>query len=152
MVKPPVVHLAGMLRALGRYVDTDAWTWLLRPDRAGRSSGRPTSPAGTTPAGSTPRGCGPAGTSSTTCSTSSRVDAWDEQLQHHRDAPRKRSPARSPPGAIRRCATSTAAELLDFARRAEKRSSPTGSSGPYRAMRQNALLQLIGVSPDLILQ
>ena len=24
--------------------------------------------------------------------------------------------------------------------------------GPYRAMRQNALLQLIGISPDLILQ
>ncbi len=24
--------------------------------------------------------------------------------------------------------------------------------GPYRAMRQNALLQLIGISPDVILQ
>jgi uncharacterized protein (DUF1800 family) len=29
MVKPPVVYLAGLLRALKRGVDTEAWTWLL---------------------------------------------------------------------------------------------------------------------------
>jgi uncharacterized protein (DUF1800 family) len=28
MVKPPVVQAAGMLRAVGRGVDTDAWAWL----------------------------------------------------------------------------------------------------------------------------
>ncbi|WP_205698292.1 DUF1800 family protein [Conexibacter sp. SYSU D00693] len=28
MVKPPVVHVAGMLRARGRGVDTEAWSWL----------------------------------------------------------------------------------------------------------------------------
>ena len=28
MVKPPVVQAAGMLRAVGRGVDTDAWSWL----------------------------------------------------------------------------------------------------------------------------
>jgi uncharacterized protein (DUF1800 family) len=28
MVKPPAVYLAGMLRALGRPVDTESWTWL----------------------------------------------------------------------------------------------------------------------------
>jgi uncharacterized protein (DUF1800 family) len=28
MVKPPVVYLAGMLRATGRGIDTEAWTWL----------------------------------------------------------------------------------------------------------------------------
>jgi uncharacterized protein (DUF1800 family) len=28
MVKPPAVYLAGMLRALGRGVDTDSWTWI----------------------------------------------------------------------------------------------------------------------------
>ncbi len=27
MVKPPVVQLAGMLRGIGRYIDTDAWAW-----------------------------------------------------------------------------------------------------------------------------
>ena len=28
MVKPPVVQVAGMLRSLGRYIDTAAWAWL----------------------------------------------------------------------------------------------------------------------------
>jgi hypothetical protein len=28
MVKPPVVYNAGLLRALGRGIDTSAWTWL----------------------------------------------------------------------------------------------------------------------------
>jgi uncharacterized protein (DUF1800 family) len=28
MVKPPVVYVAGMLRATGRGIDTEAWTWL----------------------------------------------------------------------------------------------------------------------------
>ena len=28
MVKPPVVYIAGMLRAIGRGVDTDSWTWI----------------------------------------------------------------------------------------------------------------------------
>ena len=27
MVKPPVVQLAGMLRGMGRYIDTDDWAW-----------------------------------------------------------------------------------------------------------------------------
>ena len=27
MVKPPIVQLAGMLRGIGRYIDTDVWAW-----------------------------------------------------------------------------------------------------------------------------
>jgi uncharacterized protein (DUF1800 family) len=27
MVKPPIVQIAGMLRGMGRYIDTDAWAW-----------------------------------------------------------------------------------------------------------------------------
>jgi uncharacterized protein (DUF1800 family) len=27
MVKPPIVQIAGMLRAIGRFIDTDAWVW-----------------------------------------------------------------------------------------------------------------------------
>jgi hypothetical protein len=44
------------------------------------------------------------------------------------------------------------AELLDFARRAETLAVANWQQGPYRALRQNALLQLIGISPDVILQ
>ena len=28
MVKPPIVYLAGILRALGRGIDNEAWVWL----------------------------------------------------------------------------------------------------------------------------
>jgi hypothetical protein len=41
---------------------------------------------------------------------------------------------------------------LDFGRRSEALAVADWQQGPYRAMRQNALLQLIGISPDLILQ
>ena len=44
------------------------------------------------------------------------------------------------------------AELLDFSQRAEKLAVASWQRGPYRAMRQNALLQLIGIGPDTILQ
>jgi uncharacterized protein (DUF1800 family) len=27
MVKPPIVQIAGMLRGIDRYIDTDAWVW-----------------------------------------------------------------------------------------------------------------------------
>ena len=27
MVKPPIVQIAGMLRGVGRFIDTDAWVW-----------------------------------------------------------------------------------------------------------------------------
>ncbi|HEY6477010.1 MAG TPA: DUF1800 family protein, partial [Polyangia bacterium] len=27
MVKPPIVQIAGMLRSIGRFIDTDSWAW-----------------------------------------------------------------------------------------------------------------------------
>jgi hypothetical protein len=44
------------------------------------------------------------------------------------------------------------AELLDLAGRSENLIAANWQNGPFRAMRQNALLQLIGVSPDMVLQ
>jgi uncharacterized protein (DUF1800 family) len=44
MTKPPVVFLAGMLRATGRGVDTEAWSWLA--DEAGQQLFRPPNVAG----------------------------------------------------------------------------------------------------------
>ena len=123
----------------------------LRTGRAGRSSGRPTSPAGTTPAGSTPRGCGRAGTSSTTPSTASPSTPGAAPTAPPRP-PTKRWPGRSPPGARRRCATSTGPSCSTSPAAPRQLVTANWQQGPYRAMRQNALLQLIGVSPDLILQ
>ena len=111
----------------------------LRPGRPGRSSGRPTSPAGTTRAGSTPRGCGPAGTSSTTPSTTIALDPWDERLQRRPRPPKKRWRRRSPPGARPALRDEHRAELLDFAqpRRAADRRQlaerPLPGDAPERA-------------------
>ena len=52
MVKPPIVQIAGMLRAIGRYIDTDAWVW--ESSLVGQTPFYPrTSPAGKLTAGST---------------------------------------------------------------------------------------------------
>ena len=61
MVKPPVVYTAGLLRGLGRGIDTTAWVWLAS-GTGQRLFIRRTSPAGTTSAGSTrPRSAGAGG-------------------------------------------------------------------------------------------
>ena len=150
MVKPPVVQLAGMLRALGRYVDTDAWTWLCEP--AGQVLFRPPNVSGW---------------DDTRWLDTSRmrarwnivhyaldeisVDAWNGAYSATESADEALARALASWGspALR---PEHRAELLDFAQRAEKKAVANWQRGPYRAMRQNALLQLIGVSPDMILQ
>ncbi len=44
MVKPPIVQIAGMLRAIGRFIDTDAWVW--ESDIAGQPPFYPPNVAG----------------------------------------------------------------------------------------------------------
>ena len=150
MVKPPVVQLAGMLRALGRYIDTDAWTWLC--EQAGQVLFWPPNVSGW---------------DDTRWLDTSRmrarwnivdyaldgvsVDAWDDDYSTTETADEALARAVASWGspALR---DEHRAELLDFARRAEKLVLANWQQGPYRALRQNALLQLIGVSPDLILQ
>ena len=66
--------------------------------------------------------------------------------------PRKRWPGRVASWGSPALRDEHRAELLDFASRGEKLVVADWQKGPYRAMRQNALLQLIGVSPDMILQ
>ena len=150
MVKPPVVHLAGMLRSLGRGIDTEAWTWLC--DEAGQLLFWPPNVSGW---------------DDTRWLDTSRmrarwnivhyaldgisVDAWGAPY----------STTETPEEALARALGSWGgpslrpehrAELLDFCRRAEALAVADWQQGPYRAMRQNALLQLIGISPDVILQ
>ena len=150
MVKPPVVQLAGMLRALGRGVDTDAWIWLSDP--AGQVLFRPPNVSGW---------------DDTRWLDTSRMRArWnivDYVLEEI--APEiwngTYSTTESAEEALNRALTTWGspalrpehqAELLDFSRRTEKLIVANWQRAPYRAMRQNALLQLIGVSPDTILQ
>jgi hypothetical protein len=150
MVKPPVVQLASMMRALGRYVDTDAWRWLCEP--AGQVLYWPPNVAGW---------------DDVRWLDTSRMRArWnivdyvlDEVSVDAWGAPY--STTETPEEALDRALATWGspelrpehrAELLEFARRAEKTIVANWQKGPYRAMRQNALLHLIGISPDLILQ
>ncbi|HET6997213.1 MAG TPA: DUF1800 family protein [Solirubrobacterales bacterium] len=150
MVKPPVVQLAGMLRALGRPIDTEAWIWLCDP--AGQVLFRPPNVSGWD--------------DSRWLDTSRMrarwnlvhyaldeisVDAWNGSY----------STTESPEEALNRALASWGSpalrgehrsELLEFAQRAENQILATWQRGPYRAMRQNALLQLIGICPDTVLQ
>lgn len=150
MVKPPTVQLASMLRRIGRPVDTDAWTWLMEP--TGQVLFWPPNVSGWD--------------DNRWLDTSRMrarwnvvdyvleelsVDAWDGTY----------STTETPEEALARALAAwgnpelrqdTYAELLDLARRVEWTITAKWQRGPYRAMRQNALLQLIGVSPDLILQ
>ena len=79
------------------------------------------------------------------------VDAWNDEYSATETAEEALSRALGSWGAPA-LRDEHRAELLDFARRSEKLAIAKWQQGPYRAMRQNALLQLIGVSPDLVLQ
>jgi uncharacterized protein (DUF1800 family) len=150
MVKPPVVHLASMLRAVGRYIDTAAWIGLCfeagqllfwPPNVSGWDDTRWLDTARMrarwnmvdTLIGSVaydPEGAPYSKTETAEEAVHRALAAWGrpEVQPAHR------------------------AELLDFARRTEAMIAASGRPGTYRGLRQNALLQLIGVSPDLVLQ
>jgi hypothetical protein len=150
MVKPPVVQLAGMLRSLGRGIDTYAWVWLC--EQAGQLLFYPPNVSGW---------------DDTRWLDTSRmrarwdivayaldgisVDAWNGEYSATETAEEALSRALASWGTppLR---DEHRAELLDFAQRSEKLAIAEWQQGPYRAMRQNALLQLIGISPDLALQ
>jgi hypothetical protein len=150
MVKPPVVHLAGMLRALGRPIDTEAWVWLC--DQAGQQLFWPPNVSGWD--------------DSRWLDTSRMrarwhlvtyvleevsTDPWNEPYKV--DETPKEALARALAGwGSPALSEEHRAELLDLARRSESLIVASWQKEPYRAMRQNALLQLIGISPDVILQ
>jgi hypothetical protein len=150
MVKPPVVHLAGMLRALGRHIDTEAWTWLCDP--AGQVLFWPPNVSGWD--------------DNRWLDTSRMrarwnivnyalqgisVDAWNDPYSTTETADEALQRALASWGmpALR---DEHRTELRAFAQRAELLAIAGWQQGPYRAMRQNGLLQLIGISSDLILQ
>ncbi len=150
MVKPPVVHLASMLRAVGRGIDTTAWIELC--EEAGQLLFWPPNVSGW---------------DDTRWLDTARMRArWnivDEVIagiayDHFGDPYSETETAEEAVGRALAAWGSPEvrpahrAELLDFAARTEGLIAASGAPGPYRGLRQNALLQLIGVSPDLVLQ
>jgi hypothetical protein len=150
MVKPPVVQLAGMLRRLGRYVDTDAWTWLC--EQAGQVLFRPPNVSGWDDARWLDTSRMRARWNIVHYAVDNiAVDNWDGTYSTTETADEALTRAIASWGtpALR---DEHRAELLGFAQRSEKLVAAGWQKGPYRAMRQNALLQLIGIGPDTILQ
>jgi uncharacterized protein (DUF1800 family) len=152
MVKPPVVQLATMLRATGQYIDTTAWTWLC--DLAGQQLFWPPNVAGW---------------DDTRWLDTSRMGArwnivsyvlegiaanpWDSKhpytaVENPEEAVNKALAAWGNP----EVRPEHRAQLIAFAQRAEGLIKADWQKTSYRGLRQNALLQLIGVSPDTLLQ
>jgi uncharacterized protein (DUF1800 family) len=150
MVKPPVVQLATMLRALGRPVDTDSWVWLC--ELAGQRLFWPPNVSGWDDNRWLDTSRMRARWNMVTYALEEvSVDAWSDDY----------STTETPEEALARAVAAWGSpelrsehreELLDFSRRSEKLILANWQKGPYRALRQNALLQLIGVSPETILQ
>jgi uncharacterized protein (DUF1800 family) len=146
MVKPPVVYLASLLRATGRFVDTEAWTWL--SEQAGQMLFWPPNVAGW----DDDRWLDTSRTRArwlliTYVVEHSWFDPWNEPY----DA------AEAPEPALEKALAAwdypplraeDHAELLRFARDAWSGVTAGWQQSPARAMRQNALRQLIAISPD----
>ena len=150
MVKPPVVQLAGMLRALGRGIDTTAWVWLC--DEAGQQLFWPPNVSGWDDSRWLDTSRMRARWNTVDYAVGDIVvDAWNDPYSETESAEEALARALASWGspALR---DEHRAELLDFGRRCERLAIADWQYGPFRAMRQNALLQLIGIGPDSILQ
>ena len=143
MVKPPVVYTAGLLRGIGRAVDTDDWVWLdalagqqlfYPPNVAGWDDTRwldtATFRARWMTAG---RALGPYRISTKT--------------QEPRDAQALLDKARSFLGDPD-LGDETVAALRDFASRALTDANQSWKRAQYPSLIENALRQLIAISPD----
>ena len=146
MVKPPVVYIAGLLRARGRGIDTDSWTWI--SDLAGQRLFDPPNVAGWDETRwldtSTLRGRWIAAQRIT------REDVLETDVPY--------DTTENAAAAVDRAleywgnpliTNATRAELEGFAGRVEALIDRTWKQSQYRSLRQNALRMLVATSPDL---
>jgi hypothetical protein len=151
MVIPPVVYTAGLLRAVGRGVDTTAWTWLATftgqrlfypPNVAGWDDTRWLDT-------STMRG---RWLTANYALMKQSINPWVPGGTPTYDT------TEDPATAVTRAmavlgnpslSPETQQVIADFATSSVSPTAPSWARGPHRAMRQNALRQLIATSPDL---
>lgn len=148
MMKPPVVFVAGMLRRLERGIETADWWWICRdagqhlfrpPDVSGWDDTRWLD-TGTVRA----RWAGVAKCLGKNYLTGAAASAYDPQEDAQTAVTRALAFWKGPP-----LSDETRAELLEFARTCLPAVMTSSQRGYYRALRQNALRQLIAASPDL---
>jgi hypothetical protein len=146
MVKPPTVQIAGMLRALGRGIDTEAWIWL--SERAGQRVFYPPNVSGWE--------------ESKWLDTSTLQGRWliasyafkPSVADPQKDYPYQDSPQQALDRALQSLSTSLGPEstnkLLEFSARCEQLADRSWKKKSYPAMRHNALRSLIAISPDYL--
>jgi uncharacterized protein (DUF1800 family) len=144
MIKPPIVQIAGMLRARKAGVTTDAWTWIA--DNAGQRLFDPPNVAGWDEEHwlDTAR---LSGRWSAAAQVTDQVAVDEEHYdptETAKDAIAKAMRFWGKPTLTK----TTHAELLRFANRVEAAADEDWEKGAYRALRQNALRILIASSPD----
>jgi Protein of unknown function (DUF1800) len=150
LITPPAVYNAGLLRAVGRYVDTTDWAWL--GAAAGQLLFYPPSVAGWDFGAwidtSTLRGRWDI---ANYVAAKSFPDPWAKAASPY-------DPAETPAAALARAhaywgrpAISEASmkHITAFATNALGAATADWQQSPYRAMRQNALRMLIATSPDM---
>jgi uncharacterized protein (DUF1800 family) len=145
MVKPPVVYIAGLLRALKRGIDTEAWTWL--SSLAGQQLFYPPNVAGWD--------------DTRWLDTATYRARWIIASYAIRPHVLKSDKAKLPDDAAKLMRNArtflggpsltghTEAALHGFARRALADADATWKKQQYPALIENALRQLLAASPDL---
>jgi uncharacterized protein (DUF1800 family) len=144
MVKPPIVQIAGMLRARRRGIDTDSWTWIA--DEAGQRLFQPPNVAGWD--------------EQRWLDTARIGGRWTAAAQNTRAAeidPDGYDPNETAAAAVRKAlrfwgdpnlSSQTRDELQRFAARVENVATDDWQQASNRGLRQNALRILIAVSPE----
>ena len=151
MVKPPVVYMAGLLRALDRGIDTDAWAWL--SDMAGQTLFQPPNVAGWDDTRWIDTATWRGRWMTANYALEGRTLAPDPDKTRYPSLS-EQSPAEAVDAAEKfwgrpTLTSATRAELLDFAQRARAAASDRWQQESYAILRQNALRMLIATSPDL---
>jgi uncharacterized protein (DUF1800 family) len=148
LTKPPVVYTAGMLRTSGQYIESTDWAWL--DDGAGQFLFVPPNVAGWDDTrwldSSSWRGRWDIAAWVT---RNQQVDPWDDAHPYDatEDGPTALTRARSALGNPS-LTPETSDALLAWASTVLPSPMANWQSGPYRAMRQNALRMLILTSSD----
>lgn len=152
LLTPPVVYNAGLLRAIGRYIDTTAWAWLSA--QAGQQLFYPPNVSGWDFTRWLDTSTMKARWEMATFVTSKTYpNPWPEEGQAPYSATEE--PAAALQSALAYWASPGLSQesleaLEEFSRRAlEGRASEEWEQSPYRAMRQNALRMLVATAPDM---
>jgi uncharacterized protein (DUF1800 family) len=148
MVKPPIVYIAGLLRAVGRGVDTDQWTWI--GHLTGQQLFRPPNVAGWDDS----RWLDSATWRARWIAAGKVVQDRIVKAEGDKAARERETPGEAVDSALAfwghpTVSATTRARLLGFSERCATGADRTWKKSSYPVLRQNALRVLVATSPDM---